>query len=247
MGRNSYQPSRRQQNLMQQAQRNGIFAIRRKLDPESYGVLDDPLAQLGDIIGGGDRVQGNISITSNLSTTIVGLSRYRPAQIKTGPSTASVVGDSEKLKKSLRRPITAEIGKLGLFAADTGRPKLAFLLHSARLWEEIRLSEQAFDNKGLSLRNIQSGDGKVKPHCSVGFLFKDYIPKYSADRGRQLERIGQSLGVTGCEITFLPFQSQHMPELAATIDSHGKQLLEGAVHPVQTGAEGIVQGQPQQD
>jgi hypothetical protein len=180
-----------------------VFAVRRRLDPVSYPVFESVSEKLEKFVTLEN--DGNLSKIPTLSTTMLGFSRFTSEHINSGPATSEWLPKVESTKK----PLQAKLGKLALFGIEGDRRKLAFELSSPDIIDEISNFEDVVKGYGFDLQDaIGDADDKVRPHLSVGFLYRDSATKYTPQR---LQYLDDLLSVQEKKVTFLPVRLPDTP------------------------------------
>lgn len=197
------------------AQERGVRQVRRRLHPSSYEFMDSVTEKIIDRIDD----DGNVIKPRSMMTTMVGFSRYSKHHCRHAPPTKEIIAGVD----SIHEPLTATLGRLGLFGSDRGRRKLAFRLNLGGVMNEIRDMEEAFKEEryplGADPNALLSG---VIPHCTVGFVYLNRAPSYEVNNERKLRTLDIELGVMGKTITFRPVNLPDPYSATGTIDTHGR-------------------------
>lgn len=170
-------------NKMQIAQERGIFAVRRVVSQDSYYIFDSIAESLEVPV----KVEnaGRIFRTDSIGVTVIGFSRFDSNHRQYGPPTSHVIRDVESANSELEVKLT----DLAVFGGGS-KHKLGFKLESKILEDEIANFEQAFYDRGQPLRkDPKNHDNGATPHCSVAFLFEDFVGFFEDER--TLSRLGK--------------------------------------------------------
>lgn len=202
MARQAYSRSERGTTFNRKvvADKRGIVAIRRLIDPSEHDNLTAAITPLIPEFGGA----GNLYIPETLGVTVVGFSRYSKHHIQTGPATKDFVDSVPSIRDSNE----ILIGDPDVFGWGSNY-KFGFHIDSPWLEEEIDGYEKALRIRGYPLnRYIGNPDGKYLPHLSIGKLYTDQIVGYLADPNN-LQRLANLTGLVG---KFVALQAYKAPQ-----------------------------------
>lgn len=177
---------KRRHHWQREANSRGVFAVRRKVSPESFGVLE----KIGESLRPELTNTGTLSEVRSLGVTVIALSRIKHDRV---PSTSSI---TEQVK-SASQPIEAKLGGLAIFGAELRakdsaknvRPrKLGVRIISDELVKEAADYEVQFEAEGCPLVDDRNGYGYYEPHLSIALIYGDYL-RYFQDP-RMLRKLG---------------------------------------------------------
>lgn len=197
-------PERRVQKAKRSSRRiskedSHLYAVRRPLDKNSYGLFEDVSCRLSTDIDG----VGRLFMPSSLAVTLVGYTRFRKPDPRNPIRTIDVINSIE----SAHHSASVTIGRLGVFGAGS-KHKLAFSLKSAELVSEVRAFEHKFEDKGYPLRQDYNAEGDdVSLHCSVALINSDFVDYFKTPD--VLKRLDSVAGICGKTATLA---SVHKPD-----------------------------------
>lgn len=149
------------------ADKRGIFAIRRLIDPKESDKLTAAMSPLIPELGGA----GRLFIPKTLGVTVVGFSRFSKQHIQTGPATRDFVDTVS----SVREAKDILLGKLDVFGSGS-EYKLGFHIDSPWMHEEVAGYEKVLEERGYPLTTFGGNlEEKYVPHLSIGNLYSDEI------------------------------------------------------------------------
>lgn len=174
-------PQKAKAHNLERANRRGVFAVRRRVAPESQ----ESLQVISDILQPEIRSTGRLFDVRTLGVTVVGFSRFDRRHLGTGPPTSEVV----RKVLSTSSALEVGLGKLSIYDTET-KAKLGVALISEELEQEVEDLEDGFRRKGFSLRTDPNDDGEYAPHCSMALLYTDNLAHYQDPRTlRRLDTI----------------------------------------------------------
>lgn len=186
--RSGHKPQRVRQNILQQANAKGIYAVRRKVAEQSYATLQE----VADNLQAPLHNAGRIFDVRMLGITIIGFSRFDRRHCGRGPSTASI---TEKVATAVR-PIEVALGSLAIYGSSS-KAKLGIEIISEELDAEESTYEAQFTNVGYALKKEYNGNGTYAPHLSIALLYGDHLSHFQDARTLdKLDRVTM-LGKTG--------------------------------------------------
>jgi hypothetical protein len=171
-GRSREQKHKR--NTLQTAKDHEIFAVRRRISPDSYSVFEDIATRLEPEVVNA----GRIFEPASLGVTVVGFTRFDKRHRHKGISTPRAIERVPSASKSLR----ARLGGLGVFGSGN-KHKLSFVLECGELGYEIDSFERVFRLSGFPLkRDPNNPEGIVTPHCSIALLHEDHVAHFGDEK-----------------------------------------------------------------
>lgn len=180
-GRGSSSGKSVRQNIIQQANYRGIFAVRRDISPDSYGTMQ----RVADALRPELHNAARIFDVRSIGVTVIGFSRFDRRHCGKGPSTALI---TERVR-SASEPIDVKLGSLAVFGPDittkakvSGKHKLSVEVYSEDLEAEEQEFEAAYANAGFPLKREHNGDGTYVPHLSVALLYGDHVGQFQDTR-----------------------------------------------------------------
>lgn len=181
------------------ADRRGIFAIRRRVEPVKDDKLTAAMNPLIPEFGGA----GRLFVPETLAVTVIGFSRYSKQHIQHGPATKDFVDSVSTVRKAKK----ILLGKLDVFGSGNDH-KLGFHIDSPWIHQEIEAYEKVLNDRGFPL-NPCNGDPEKKylPHLSIGHLYTDEIVGYFKEP-ETLERISKLTNLVGEYVTLQAYQER---------------------------------------
>lgn len=170
----------------------GVFAVRRSISPESYGLFEAAGEALIKEIHG--RHNERLFDPRTLTVTVVGLHHFSEDYIFGGVPTKELI----KNIPSSNSIIDATLGTISLFGFGRSM-KLAFGLMSERLVEEHNRIRELIVHQGYSLQ-YPRGWSEYQPHCSVAPIRED--PETHAHRLSRYNRV--LIGIIGQTVRMSP-------------------------------------------
>lgn len=183
-----------------QANRRGVYAVRRKVSHESCETIFNIAEVLGPELDNAAR----LFYAHDLGVTVIGFGRQDKRHKGKGPKTSDV----SELVSSSKNSLVAHFGKLSIFGHGK-KKKLGLNLSCEELRDEENKYCDEFLKKGFPLRPDYNNDGIYAPHLSIALLNNDYVDHFSDPRVlRRLNRLANLGGSLLQEITLEPVNAQ---------------------------------------
>ena len=172
---------------MAEANRRGIFTVKRRLDEPSNQVIEEIVSAIRPEIVNAARP----FYPKSWHVTVIGFSRYSKEYKLNGKPT-KLIGESIPTTKD---PIEVRLGRLGVFGGGSSKaPKLAINISSDKLDEEVERFELAYDAVGSPLLpEYNSETGSFAGHISLALINSDRI--YDLSDPRYLRRLSLIAGL----------------------------------------------------
>ncbi len=179
--------------VVEVANNRGVYAVRRKISPESFEVFEDASKALRAEIQGTDR----FFKVEDLSVTVVGFKRFNKRLRESGPKTSDMI---EQIP-SCSEQIVATVGKIGIYGAGS-KYKLAFGIESDELINEFAQCSNNYKEAGFPLVPDPNSPDSYTPHCSVALLDQDHVGHF--DNRRTISRLDKIAEITNRELILQP-------------------------------------------